>query len=405
MLMEVIDTVAARDRIATMTDATRAIDAAYARLIRALGSGNAIAAATGLPAQRVVELNGYTRSDARALIACAAEQTNMPLLFDAFERGLVSFSQLRIIVAAARALPAKQRATLDAFLAPHLESLAGSEPQHLIDLADNQILELLSQSARNKRERAADDEFLYLQPKIDGGSRLFGEFNPLSTASIIETLDRAAGRPQGDHDACDHTIDPESGDEICPKHVEIRSRARDYADAFVEICEDHLNNTTTSAEPATRPRARLHAVLDVNRWDDEKESATTLLWGLIGRNPKLTRVATEELLCDATIIPIITQQGRVTHVGDEAPRFSLKTRRGIIARDQGCRAPGCHAPVQHSDIHHIKPGHGNTTDDGVLHCRKDHRRAHRQNWTITLLPNGDVQYVIRGRTYLTRPPP
>ncbi|HVL89102.1 MAG TPA: HNH endonuclease signature motif containing protein [Actinomycetota bacterium] len=129
-----------------------------------------------------------------------------------------------------------------------------------------------------------------------------------------------------------------------------------------------------------------------------------VLWALTGRAPRLERVAAEELMCDATVVPLVFDGGRVVEVGDETTRFSPKVRRAIIARDQGCRAPGCRMPAQWTDIHHIVPGVGSSADDGVLHCRADHRRAHRQRWKITLHPDGTVEYRIRGRTYLSRPP-
>jgi hypothetical protein len=64
----------------------------------------------------------------------------------------------------------------------------------------------------------------------------------------------------------------------------------------------------------------------------------------------------------------------------------------IAARDGGCRWPACTAPVHWCDVHHVQFWeHGGPTDadNGVLLCRRHHRKLHsNEGWSLKLLPDG-----------------
>ncbi|HVL88643.1 MAG TPA: DUF222 domain-containing protein [Actinomycetota bacterium] len=384
------DAVSAPARATLVAEALRRADAAIAEAIRLIGSGNGIAAATGLPVERILEIDGrLTGADARMLSAASDALRSMPSLAAAFERGTVSWSQVRSIVCAVRGVPAAVRDQIDALIAERAVTLAEAEPYRLIELVDDAVMRLRAGRLQSRQDRQVAAEFLAVQGRFDGGASIYGEFGADAAATVLEALDAHADAPRRSDAHPD--AQPDAG------HAP--SRARQRAEAFVRLCEAGL-----SGRGGTRPRPRVLATVDVCQFQDGRDGAMRVLWALTGRAPRLSRVAAEETMCDATIVPVVFDRGRVVDVGDETTRFSPKVRRAIIARDQGCRAPGCRMPAKWSDVHHIVPGVGSTADDGILLCRADHRRAHRQRWKITLHTDGSIAYRIRGRTYLSLPP-
>ncbi|MGZ4139253.1 MAG: HNH endonuclease signature motif containing protein, partial [Actinomycetota bacterium] len=130
------------------------------------------------------------------------------------------------------------------------------------------------------------------------------------------------------------------------------------------------------------------------------------LWALAGRPAGLTPLATEALLCDSTVVPVLFQGARPVAVGDASSPVSQKLRSALVARDGGCRFPGCRAPVAWCDAHHIRARihDGPTTIDNlILLCRRCHRRVHRFRWRIELGPDGSITFTRRGQTYSSSP--
>ena len=80
----------------------------------------------------------------------------------------------------------------------------------------------------------------------------------------------------------------------------------------------------------------------------------------------------------------------------------------LAIRDRGCRFPGCDAPPSWCDAHHIIYWeHDGDTDIAnlVLLCRHHHGVTHRNGWTLTTHPNGDLTWTTAaGRTLTSRKP-
>ncbi|MHB8512744.1 MAG: HNH endonuclease signature motif containing protein, partial [Actinomycetota bacterium] len=108
-------------------------------------------------------------------------------------------------------------------------------------------------------------------------------------------------------------------------------------------------------------------------------------------------------LCDATIIPVGFDGDRVVVVGNEQKTTTRRVRRGLEARDKGCRFPGCNNPVSWCDSHH--PTHSGTTcDEQYLLCRRCHNRIHREGWKDVMHPDGTISFTRRGKKFVSPPP-
>src|SRR5207248_9187685 len=134
-----------------------------------------------------------------------------------------------------------------------------------------------------------------------------------STASILEALDSLAGRP----------VDPDV--DGAP------SRARQRMDALIHMCETMLN-----CGHSGRARPRLLATIDVDAFAQQGHTASArILASLSGRPARVTPVATQTMLCDATIQPVAFDGARPVAVGDATSPINAKLRTALAARDGG----------------------------------------------------------------------
>lgn len=367
----------------------RAGDAAMSLVVDLIARGGT-EESVGVSAETLLEFDGRRLSyEARGITHVASELAHMPLLAAALRRGQVSWMQVRAIIASVKRLPVAEREDLDRLIHSRIETFATADPDRLLQFVDDEVAQSRPDLTLTREDRRTARRFLVIQPRLEGGGRIYGEGDDVDMATIAEALNAAADRPHRPQD------DPS-----------VLTRPQQLLDAFVHVCEQSLSGDAQTG----RPRPRLYATLDVAALDGPKGGeAGRLLWGLPGRSPRLSRVTAETLACDATIVPILMDGTDVLAVGDAYRTFTGKIRTAIEVRDGGCRAPGCTAPIDFCDAHHIDPGKGSNADNGALHCRSDHLRAHRYQWKITNMGSGILEYKIRGRRFIThprnRPPP
>jgi hypothetical protein len=98
--------------------------------------------------------------------------------------------------------------------------------------------------------------------------------------------------------------------------------------------------------------------------------------------------------CDGGVVAaVVDQQGAVLDVGRRTRAIPTAIRRALWLRDQCCRFPGC-MNQRYVHGHHIKHWlHGGPTslDNLVLLCSFHHRQVHEAGFTLTLLPDGEVE--------------
>jgi hypothetical protein len=318
------------------------------------------------------------------LTNAAATLRGMPFTRAAFERGDLSWAQVRAIVASMRLVDTTGRTAIDELVRSRAACANGADPDELLACVDDHVANLRADLALAREDRAFARRFLAVQGKLEGGATLYGETDADSAASILEALDAAADRPV----AADGENAP--------------SRGQQHMDALVAICESSLVGGSKM-----RARPRVLATIDVDSYAQASRSeGARLLWSLAGRPVRLTSIGTEALLCDATVVPVIFNGARPAAVGDATTPISSRLRSALIARDGGCRFPGCNAPVAWCDAHHIRARiqDGPTVVDNLLLlCRRCHRRVHRHRWRISMGIDGTIEFSCRGRTYRSTP--
>lgn len=377
---EATSTAAIDERAEILVSLLRAADAMIAAATDLIAR-DGIQPVEGRPVEHVIRRDaGYTHADAAMVSEAASVLTRMPAFREAFAAGLISWGQVRRIIVSLRRALAVDWHAIDAVIGEHAKRLAGAEPDRLVERVDDEIARLRPQRQILREDRLIARSFLAIQPMLDGGATFYGEADPVSAATIIDALDAVAEAP----------AHPDRG----------ATRARQRMDAWVQISE----MTLAGNRGGLRPRPRVLATVDVaGLRDDQRDESLRLLWSLPGRAPRLSRVTRDELLCDATIVPVVFNGHDVIGVGDERNVFSNKVRTAIVARDRHCRMCG-RAPASWGDVHHLDPGKGNTADDGCLLCRRCHRTVHRYGWTITRHDHGILKFERRGKHFLSHPP-
>jgi len=293
--------------------------------------------ASGWPVEVLVGVDARrTRWDSRDLLAAADALRSMPRTRAMVADGVVSLSQVRGIERAIRPLRVSQRGQVDELIGRRAPALVTAEPDRLVEEVEDLVVGLREDLLVKREDRLIERSFLAVQQRLDGGGSIYGEADAERFATLTSALDAAAERPDGS-DAADVEDDASS-------------RARQRMDALVRICEASLAGGT-----GDRPRARILAVLDVTGMDRLGicEGARVLA-NVAGRPLRLSRLATETLLCDADVTPMIFAEGQPIGVGNTASTIPEKLRAAVIARDGCCRFPGCRMPAAWADVHHLR---------------------------------------------------
>ncbi|MGZ4209347.1 MAG: DUF222 domain-containing protein [Actinomycetota bacterium] len=374
-------TLASQEMIDDACDALLEADRLTAKALHILSSTD-VEAAAGLPAEILLALQARrTGPEARFMAHAAAALRAMPATSVAFMRGDLSWGQVRAIVSAVRALDADGRLAVDELICRSADALRTADPDELIARVDDAVARAREDLAIAREDRRIEGGFLAVQGRFDGSASVYGEADAESTATLLEALDA-------------HAENPVAPEEDGP------SRASQRFDALIAICESSLNGGRTDT---TRARPRVFATIDFESLSGRGgKDAARILWSLAGRPARLTPLATEALLCDSTIVPVVFRGAHPLAVGDASSPISQKMRSALIARDGGCRFPGCRAPVSWCDAHHIRARihDGPTTIDNLLLlCRRCHRRVHRSRWRIEVHADDPIHFTRRGRTY------
>jgi len=351
-----------------------------------------ITTASGLPVEVLVGVEARrTRWEVRDLLAAADAMRALPRTRAMVADGAVSLSQVRGITSAIRPLRASQRERVDELVGRRAPELVSAEPDRLVEEVEDLVVGLREDLLVNREDRLIERSFLAVQQRLDGDGSIYGEADAERFATLTIALDAAAERP-------------DSGDAADAEGVEddASSRARQRMDALVRISEASLAGGT-----GDRPRARILAVLDVTGMDRLGicEGARVLA-NVAGRPLRLSRLATNTLLCDADITPILFAEGQPIGVGTTASTIPEKLRAAVIARDGCCRFPGCRMPAAWADVHHLRAradGGDARIENLLLLCRRCHRRVHRYRWKIALHEDGAASFTLRGKRYTTHP--
>lgn len=153
------------------------------------------------------------------------------------------------------------------------------------------------------------------------------------------------------------------------------------ADGLIAIAETALQ-TGQNAHPAS-DRYIIYAHLETRPGDPTSNLASLHL------GPILPDHLRQLHTCDATLRPVLEQNGVPYNIGQDKRIVPQRLRRLIEHRNHGCQTPGCHR-THHLEIHHIthwENGGKTTTDNLIALCTTHHRAHHNGLLTITGNPN------------------
>ena len=290
---------------------------------------------------------------------------SLPVLRQAFTDGRISQGKVDIILAHLKAKHVERFAHHEAELLPVLLPLtmeatarAMAEWRARVDALDDE---------RPPGER---DNELHLSATIDGRGELRGSFDA-DLHAVVEAALRVAD-----------------------SHDRQSSLSERRADALGQVCQHFLDHQRT--RPAGRHRPHLNVAMTYQQFcatlgpATDTGGATYLDTGLPVSTAQLA-----VLRCDSALHRLLTGAGAAILDYRRATRtWPVDLYNAILNRDQGCRWPACTAPASWTDVHHVVPWeHGGSTsiDNGVMLCRRHHRRTHHPGWQVKLLPSGELE--------------
>ncbi len=395
--------------LALIAEAFAAIEAERARLVAAMvrvqarGDGEA---AVGMPLdqhlawstnQRVGTVHGYS--------TVADTIGSLPAVRDAFESGDASFDQSKAACYGVAKASRDERAAVDQHLA---ESDWTSLDPDVIEFEIGRVLEGLRdpREVERDRERRRRQEFLRLQPTLDGQG-LDGHFRywGLDAATVDAILHAAAGAPQS-----------EDGDGWGATR-----RQRSLASGLLDVLVFWQTWATGTDLPAVgvpdgprRPAARLVVVKDEHKHDGGRDQAA--VWASTpGLDVELTAAELGRLDPQRTTIRIddqarpVSVDGRDGHAVTDPEKVTWETWKLLtIVRDGGCRMPGCSNPARWTEVHHLRHrrrGGKHRWWNLVGLCRRCHLRlVHVWDWTALLDPGGTASWARSNRDVTTTLP-
>ncbi len=386
-----------------------------------LASSGVSEAVEGLPLDLLLGVAcRLTGADRRTLIAAGEALADLPAVAALFVEGAVSWGQVRAITTGAKRLTTAQRNVLDAQVAA--SATDSFDPDDLVWAARAAADDLRARRTVERAEqRRRDANFVSVQAALDGGVRLYGEFDAVTGAPILNALDAAAGPPTPAAAQASGTVaggalaegdasggvgggdaDTAANDDGQAPGWSAGPRSRQYATALAQIAADWLGGD--SRRPA-RPLLIAH----VQVADLTASAAGTVELNVRGPLPRITARLADGLAADADIRAVVFDGARPLAVSDKLTARSIptKTRIAVQARDRGCRFPGSQDPVGHSDVHHLvhREHHGDHHPDNLaLLSRRHHTLTHTHGWTLALEPDsGQITATRHTRTFRSLP--
>jgi hypothetical protein len=324
---------------------------------------------------------------ARGEVRVARGLEEMPATREALERGDISMSAVKVLVAARQ------------------------EDPEAFDRAETRLVEAATIHSMNDLRRIAS----YWRQQAEREAATEGE-EALRARRRLHASLSFLGMVRLDGD-----LDPETGDTLLTAlqavlDAEARSGGSDErtpaqrrADALGEICRQWLDRPDRPSVAGERPHVTVtvdaHTLaepevgVDGSSWTSELDHA-----GPIDAH------TARRLACDASVMRIVMSgRSEPLDVGRRTPVVPPSMRRAVIARDRQCRFPGCDRPHTWCDAHHVvhwADGGPTAVQNLVLLCRRHHRRVHdRGGFRLELLDGRPVFRRPDGSILEDRAPP
>jgi hypothetical protein len=275
---------------------------------------------------------GMSRGAARERIRVANALGQLPLIDGAFAAGEISYSKARALT---RVATAKNEETLLA----SARAMTAAELEKLC-----QMLGCVSNA-----DPVAEPQRLFSERCSGDGMIRFTVTLPADEAAVVTAaLDALAVTPNR------------------------------RAEALVELAEQSCRGTAADKSPT-------EVVLHIEAAD---------LSGRISAGTPISAETSARLLCDAGVVPVLSDQsGKTLDVGRKTRVIPTAIRRALAIRDGGCRFPGCsHAIVDGHHIEHWSTGGETKLENLASLCRSHHRLVHEGGARVLANRDGSLEF-------------
>jgi hypothetical protein len=340
---------------------------------------------------------GLGLTAAREHVRVARSLEGLPLISDAFASGQLSFSKVRALV---RVACSETQETL--------LHLARNSTAHQLERLSKAYRKVQNAEELRRTNVRRAQRYVHYHQDEDGSLVLTARLSPEDGAVVLAALNKAreaAPSPsevEAEMDAAYDDMqddmqasgDPDENDsaESFPELSAVRE-----ADAFVLMASGFLAYEESGVTAKSRHELVVHVDLAALAGDRcELEDGTAIA-------PETAR----RLGCEAALRTVIESDGEVLNVGRRMRGPSAAMRKGMEARDKGCRFPGCEQVrhVQPHHVHHWTRGGETRLSNLMSLCRFHHWLMHEGGYTMTMV-DGRPEFRDRaGKLVVTVPDP
>jgi hypothetical protein len=226
----------------------------------------------------------------------------------------------------------------------------------------------------------------------DGMVVIKGRLTPELGAIVMKALEAARETLyRHDHDRVVHTLPADP-----PTY------GQQQADALGLLAETALHHGMDPGTPAEHYQVVVHVDASVLA-DADAPGQSVLEDGV-----RVSAETSQRLACDASrVIMEHDADGHIVGVSARTRTIPPALRRALAHRDPGCRFPGCGLrQIQAHHIVHWAHGGPTTLANTTSLCRRHHRAVHEEGYTVTRLPDGELEFRHPyGRVLENVPPP
>ncbi|NEK87372.1 DUF222 domain-containing protein [Blastococcus saxobsidens] len=168
---------------------------------------------------------------------------------------------------------------------------------------------------------------------------------------------------------------------------DMRTRAQQQADAFVQLCD----NALASGDLPTLRGHKPHVVVTIDLDDLMDTSTGGAGAGRTGFGGVISAAKARWLACGGNVTRIVIgPEGQPLDLGRSKRLFPPHLRRAVEVRDEHCVFAGCDAPSHWCDVHHLLhwiDGGETSLENSALLCERHHTRVHH-GFRVERQPDG-----------------
>jgi hypothetical protein len=294
---------------------------------------------------------GISGGRAAGLVRVARALLQMPHTRAALDRGDIDLVAVRRLAAAQQVNPplfSEIEATL-------VEAARDQEPRVFRRIVDLWSQNAAPEAALDREDGLRERRRLSVSETFEGMWRVDGDLDPESGAIVKTALDALTDRTNLDES-------------------DTRTPGQARADAFTDLCRDHLDHGDTPFIGGEKPHLSIVVDVDALSGGDARFCEIQDI-GVLTTSRTARRHA-----CDSSICRIVVNgDSEILDLGRRTRTISPALRRALIARDGGCVVGGCQVPARWTDAHHVQhwiDGGPTALWNLVLLCRFHHTLVH-----------------------------